>query len=111
MERNEEDWAVECSDDEKYEVDPKVNQKELIDCLEMQYLNTNNYLLIELLLNNRFAALQNGWIHKAEDIASLTEGLENNGGVLELEWKCPGRRELSPVTMNNHQQDLMSEYK
>lgn len=24
MERNEEDWSVECSDDEKYEVDAKV---------------------------------------------------------------------------------------
>ncbi|XP_011495410.1 PREDICTED: PAXIP1-associated glutamate-rich protein 1 [Ceratosolen solmsi marchali] len=76
MDKSEEDWAVECSDDEKYEVDPK-----------------------------------NGWIHSAEDIVSLIEGLENNDRVLELEWKCPGRREPSPVTMNNHQQDLLNEYK
>ncbi|XP_058800784.1 PAXIP1-associated glutamate-rich protein 1 [Phymastichus coffea] len=76
MERNEHDWIVECSDDEKYENDPK-----------------------------------NGWIHKAEDIVSLIEGLESNNRILELEWKCPGRREASPITVNNHQQDTPNEFK
>ena len=50
-------------------------------------------------------------MQKAEDIVNLIEGLESNNRVLELEWKCPGRREPSPVTTNNHQQDLMHEYK
>ncbi|XP_014211699.1 PAXIP1-associated glutamate-rich protein 1-like [Copidosoma floridanum] len=76
MERNDEDWVVECSDDEKYEVDPK-----------------------------------NGWMPKPEDIVSLIESLERNNRVLELEWRCPGRREPSPVTVNNHQQDLLNDYK
>lgn len=30
MECNEEDWSIECSDDEKYEMDGKVNKKEII---------------------------------------------------------------------------------
>jgi len=76
MEVNEDDWVVECSDDEKYEVDPK-----------------------------------NGWIHKSEDIVSLIEDLERSNRVLELEWRCPGRREPSPVTVNNHQQDLLNDFK
>ncbi|KAJ8668079.1 hypothetical protein QAD02_009742 [Eretmocerus hayati] len=76
MEKSEEDWSVECSDDEKYEVDPKV-----------------------------------GWIHKPEDIVTLIEGLEKNNRVLELEWKCPGRREPSPVTTPNHEEDLSDDYK
>lgn len=29
MECNEEDWSIECSDDEKYEIDGKVNKKEI----------------------------------------------------------------------------------
>lgn len=29
MECNEEDWSIECSDDEKYEMDGKVNKKEI----------------------------------------------------------------------------------
>lgn len=27
MERNEEDWSIECSDDEKYEMDGKVSKR------------------------------------------------------------------------------------
>ncbi|XP_015591962.1 PAXIP1-associated glutamate-rich protein 1 [Cephus cinctus] len=77
MERNDEEWSVECSDEEKYEVDSK-----------------------------------NGWILKPNDIVALIEGLEANGRILELEWKCPGRRGPSPVPSNNHQQDHgMQEYK
>ncbi|TGZ38628.1 putative serine/threonine-protein kinase haspin-like protein [Temnothorax longispinosus] len=77
MECTEEDWSVECSDDEKYEVDEK-----------------------------------HKWNIKAEDIVSLIEGLEVNNCVLELEWKCPGRRGPSPVPSNNLQQELESpEYK
>ncbi|CAL1678920.1 unnamed protein product [Lasius platythorax] len=77
MECNEEDWFVECSDDEKYEVNAK-----------------------------------HEWNIKAEDIVSLIEGLEANNRVLELEWKCPGRRGPSPVPSNNRQQEHGSqEYK
>ncbi|EZA59522.1 hypothetical protein DMN91_010704 [Ooceraea biroi] len=77
MEHNEEEWSVECSDDEKYEVDAK-----------------------------------HEWNMKAEDILSLIEGLETNNRVLELEWKCPGRRGPSPIPSNNRQQELGSqEYK
>jgi len=43
---------------------------------------------------------------------SLIEGLEVNNCILELEWKCPGRRGPSPVPSNNLQQELESpEYK
>ncbi|XP_032676603.1 PAXIP1-associated glutamate-rich protein 1 [Odontomachus brunneus] len=77
MECNEEDWCVECSDDEKYEVDAKRE-----------------------------------WNIKAEDILSLIEGLDTNNRVLELEWKCPGRRGPSPLPSNNRQQEHGSqEYK
>ncbi|XP_029176143.1 PAXIP1-associated glutamate-rich protein 1 [Nylanderia fulva] len=77
MECNEEDWFVECSDDEKYEVNVK-----------------------------------HEWNLKAEDIVSLIEGLEANNRVLELEWKCPGRRGPSPVPSNNRLQEHGSqEYK
>ncbi|KAL0107685.1 hypothetical protein PUN28_014767 [Cardiocondyla obscurior] len=78
MECTEEDWCVECSDDEKYETDDKRK-----------------------------------WNIKAEDIVSLIEELEvNNCVLLDLEWKCPGRRGPSPVPSNNLQQELKSpEYK
>ncbi|XP_017888811.1 PAXIP1-associated glutamate-rich protein 1 [Ceratina calcarata] len=77
MERNEEDWSVECSDDEKYEVDGK-----------------------------------NEWTLKPDDILTLIEALEANNKVLELEWKCPGKRGASPILSNNRQQDNGSqEYK
>lgn len=77
MERNEEDWSVECSDDEKYEIDGK-----------------------------------NEWTLKSDDILTLIEALEANNRVLELEWKCPGRRGPSPVLSNNRKQDNGSqEYK
>ncbi|KAH0953318.1 hypothetical protein HN011_002668 [Eciton burchellii] len=77
MEHNEEDWSVECSDDEKYEVDVK-----------------------------------HEWNMKAEDVLSLIEGLEVNNRVLDLEWKCPGRRGPSPIPSNNRQQEHSSqEYK
>ncbi|KAL6253722.1 PAXIP1-associated glutamate-rich protein 1 [Pogonomyrmex barbatus] len=76
MECIEEDWFVECSDDEKYEVDEK-----------------------------------HEWNIKAENIVSLIESLEVNR-ILELEWKCPGRRGPSPIPSNNLQQELESpEYK
>ena len=32
MENNSEDWVVECSDDEKYEVDPKVISENINFC-------------------------------------------------------------------------------
>ncbi|XP_033222151.1 PAXIP1-associated glutamate-rich protein 1 [Belonocnema kinseyi] len=70
MERNEEDWSVECSDDEKYEADSKGE-----------------------------------WVFKSDEIITLIEGLDTNNRILELEWKCPGRRGPSPVPSNNHQQD------
>lgn len=77
MERAEEEWSIECSDEEKYETDGK-----------------------------------NEWTLKPEDILSLIEALEANNRVLELEWKCPGRRGPSPVPSNNRQQDHGSqEYK
>nr|XP_034184808.1 PAXIP1-associated glutamate-rich protein 1 [Osmia lignaria]XP_034184809.1 PAXIP1-associated glutamate-rich protein 1 [Osmia lignaria]XP_034184810.1 PAXIP1-associated glutamate-rich protein 1 [Osmia lignaria] len=77
MERNEEDWSVECSDDEKYEMDRK-----------------------------------NEWTLKSDDILTLIEALETNNRILELEWKCPGRRGPSPVLSNNRKQDNGSqEYK
>ncbi|XP_014476529.1 PREDICTED: PAXIP1-associated glutamate-rich protein 1 isoform X2 [Dinoponera quadriceps] len=77
MERNEEDWSVECSDDEKYEIDAK-----------------------------------HEWNIKAEDILALIEGLDANNRILELEWKCPGRRGPSPQPSNNRQQEHGSqEYK
>ncbi|XP_020277885.1 PAXIP1-associated glutamate-rich protein 1 [Pseudomyrmex gracilis] len=77
MEQNEEDWCVECSDEEKYEVDAN-----------------------------------HEWNIKPEDIVSLIEGLEANNRVLELEWKCPGRRGPSPIPSNNRQQEHGSqEYK
>ena len=34
MERNEDDWTVECSDEEKYEVDPKVKHQWLVYCFD-----------------------------------------------------------------------------
>ncbi|KAI4496121.1 hypothetical protein M0802_007988 [Mischocyttarus mexicanus] len=76
MERNEEEWAVECSDEEKYEFDSKCE-----------------------------------WTLKSEDILSLIDGLESNR-LLELEWKCPGRRGPSPTPSSNRQQEHGSqEYK
>lgn len=33
MECNEEDWSIECSDDEKYEMDGKVNKKKIIKAI------------------------------------------------------------------------------
>ncbi|KYN06311.1 hypothetical protein ALC62_02746, partial [Cyphomyrmex costatus] len=52
------------------------------------------------------------WNIKGEEIVLLIEGLEENNCVLELEWKCPGRRGPSPVPSNNLQQELESpEYK
>lgn len=77
MDRNEDDWSVECSDDEKYEVDGK-----------------------------------NEWNLKPDDILTLIEALETNNKVLELDWKCPGKRGPSPILSNNRQQDNGSqEYK
>lgn len=77
MDRNEEEWSVECSDEEKYEVDSKSE-----------------------------------WMLKSEDILSLIDGLEANNRILELEWKCPGRRGPSPIPSCNRQQDHGSqEYK
>lgn len=77
MDRADEEWSIECSDEEKYETDVK-----------------------------------NEWTFKSEDILSLIEALEANNRVLELEWKCPGRRGPSPVPSNNRQQDHGSqEYK
>lgn len=70
MDRNEEDWSVDCSDDEKYEAD-----------------------------------LKGEWIFKPDDIMNLIEGMEANNRILEIEWKCPGRRGLSPAPLSNHQQD------
>lgn len=56
--------------------------------------------------------MQHEWNIKPEDIVSLIEGLEANNRVLELEWKCPGRRGPSPVLSNNRQQEHGSqEYK
>ncbi|XP_076756580.1 PTIP binding protein Pa1 [Xylocopa sonorina] len=71
MERNEEDWSIGCSDDEKYE-------------------STDG---------------KNEWTLKPDDILTLIETLEANGKVLELEWKCPGRRGPSPLLSNNRQQE------
>lgn len=51
------------------------------------------------------------WILKAEDLVATIEGLESNNKVLELEWKCPGRRGPSPVPTNNHQQEILQELK
>ncbi|KAK2585407.1 hypothetical protein KPH14_010079 [Odynerus spinipes] len=77
MDRNEEEWSVECSDEEKYEADSKSE-----------------------------------WMLKSEDILSLIDGLEANNRILELEWKCPGRRGPSPIPSYNRQQDHGSqEYK
>lgn len=109
MERTEEDWSVECSDDEKYEVDPKVTvffKHILFVCMQIVVFVIYSRLFINVIC---FCA-KNGWIQKAEDIVSFIEGLESNNKVLKLEWKCPGRQEPSPVTMNNHQQDLMHEH-
>lgn len=36
---------------------------------------------------------------------NLIEGMEANNRILEIEWKCPGRRGLSPAPLSNHQQD------
>lgn len=56
--------------------------------------------------------MQHEWNIKPEDIVSLIEGLEANNRVLELEWKCLGRRGPSPVPSNNRQQEHGSqEYK
>ena len=77
MERNEEEWMVECSDDEKYESHGK-----------------------------------NEWALKPGDVLTLIESLEVKNRVLELEWKCPGRRGPSPILSSNRQQDSGSqEYK
>lgn len=49
---------------------------------------------------------------KSEDILSLIDGLEANNRVLELEWKCPGRRGPSPIPSCNRQQEHgLQEYK
>ncbi|XP_046735447.1 uncharacterized protein LOC124404950 [Diprion similis] len=74
MEQSDEEWSVECSDDEKYE-----------------------------------ATAANEWTLQPESIMTLIEGLEANHHVLELEWKCPGRRGPSPVPTNNRQQDHTSQ--
>lgn len=37
--------------------------------------------------------------------------MEKNNKVLNLEWVCPGRRDPSPINMNNNQQDQSHEYK
>ncbi|XP_066601327.1 PAXIP1-associated glutamate-rich protein 1 isoform X2 [Prorops nasuta] len=76
MERNEEDWSVDCSDDEKYEIDGK-----------------------------------NEWTIKPEDLMLLIDSMEANKGLLNLEWKCPGRRGPSPVPSDNQQDHSMQEYK
>lgn len=54
---------------------------------------------------------QTGWEHRPEDILSLIEKLESQNQVIELEWKCPGRRERSPIPVNNHEQDAFNEDK
>lgn len=48
---------------------------------------------------------QGEWVFKPDEIITLIEGLDANNRILELEWKCPGRRGPSPVPSNNHQQD------
>lgn len=69
-----------------------------------------HYIFYKHLYSSLF--VQHEWNIKAEDIVSLIEGLEANNRVLELEWKCPGRRGPSPVPSNNRQQEHGSqEYK
>lgn len=52
------------------------------------------------------------WMLRPDEILSLIQALETSNKILELEWKCPGRRGPSPLPSNNRQQDNCSqEYK
>lgn len=64
----EEEWNVECSDEERYE-----------GCGDK---NTD-------------------WTPKPEEIVRLLNVI-NETGMVELAWKCPGRRSPSPPTEEAH---------
>lgn len=104
MEMNEEDWCVECSDDEKYENDPKVNTIVLFFPFVIIPI-----VVVVMTITVCYLCLKEGWLLKPDDIVNVINKLECNNHILELEWKCPGRRPLSPVQSNN-QQDHLPEF-